>query len=134
MNKLILSVFVVVCVAVVSAKDFNAEYVRYDIDDDQLGRLQWPKDCKRRTLVNYARNCLLKVSIRWNGFRVRDPSTKRTITSIPWIVFNNQRCRDIIGALTTRCEGTTSTYRPTTITYRPTTTDASYYNGEEDYQ
>ncbi|KAH3865385.1 hypothetical protein DPMN_028424 [Dreissena polymorpha] len=120
MNKLILSVFVVVCVAVVSAKDFNAEYVRYDIDDDQLGSLQWPKDCKRRTLMNYARHCLLTVSIRWNGVRVRENHKDSGI------VFNNQRCRDIIGALTARCEGTTTTYRPTT-------TGASY-NGEEDYQ
>ncbi|XP_052267540.1 uncharacterized protein LOC127869213 isoform X3 [Dreissena polymorpha] len=126
MNKLILSVFVVVCVAVVSAKDFNAEYVRYDIDDDQLG-LRWPGDCARRTLVKYARKCNLKVSIRWNGYCVRDPASNVQITTIPWIVRNNQRCRNIISALTARCEGTTTTAEPST-------TDASYYNGEGDYQ
>ncbi|KAH3875819.1 uncharacterized protein LOC127869485 [Dreissena polymorpha] len=125
MNKLILLVFVV-CVAVVSAKDFNSEYVLYNIDDEQLG-LQWPSDCRRSPLLIYARKCNLNVIISVNGFSVEDPASKLQITRIPWVVSNNQHCRDIIGALTARCEGTTTNPGPTT-------TDASYYNGEGDYQ
>ncbi|KAH3874390.1 uncharacterized protein LOC127869212 [Dreissena polymorpha] len=142
MNKLILSLFVVVCVAAVNAKVLKSNEALYAIEDDQVG-LEYPGACQRRTLVRYARDCKLMIARRWNGYCVRDSNTNVQITVIPWIVRPNERCRKVINALTARCEGSTTTTTPvtTTETYRGEKgpeyygeMESEYYGEEEYYQ
>ncbi|KAH3690867.1 hypothetical protein DPMN_193053 [Dreissena polymorpha] len=55
----------------------------YDTEYTQSTGLVFPRDCKRRKLVKYARKCDLTVTKRGNWYIVRDPETEKRITAIP---------------------------------------------------
>ncbi|KAH3734085.1 hypothetical protein DPMN_040525 [Dreissena polymorpha] len=105
MNKLILSLFVVVCVAAINARCDEVDEALYDTEYTQSTGLVFPRDCKRRKLVKYARKCDLTVTKRGNWYIVRDPETEKRITAIPCKVRKNRLCRRNINRLTARCEG-----------------------------
>ncbi|KAH3875821.1 uncharacterized protein LOC127869483 [Dreissena polymorpha] len=126
MNKLILSLFVVVCVAAINARGDEVDGALYDTDYSQSTGLVFPRDCKRRNLVKYARKCDLTVTRRGKWYIVKDPDTDKRIAVIPRNVRKNRRCRRIINRLTARCEGGSTTTEPST-------TQPSAYYGEPEY-